>query len=53
MCRARERREDVGGEEGQAEGEVGVREDSEGLDEDVGDGLVTVEMRIELVAAVA
>jgi hypothetical protein len=31
----------VWGEEGQTQGEVGAGEDGEGLDEDVGDGLVT------------
>ena len=40
-------------EERQAEGEVGAREDGEGLDEDVGDGLVAGEVGVELVAAVS
>jgi hypothetical protein len=40
-------------EEREAEGEVGAREDGEGLDEDVGDGLVTGEVWVELVAAVS
>lgn len=35
----------------QAEGEVRAGEDGEGLDEDVGDGLVAGEVRVELVAA--
>lgn len=37
-------------EEGEAEREVGAGEDGEGLDEDVGDGLVAGEVRVELVA---
>jgi hypothetical protein len=43
--------EDVGGEEGQAQAEVGRGEDGEGLDEDVGGRLVAGEMWVELVAA--
>lgn len=39
------RREEVAGE-----GEVGGGEDGEGLDEDVGDGLVAREVRVELVS---
>ena len=38
------------GQEGEAEGEVGAREDGEGLDEDVCDGLVAGEVGVELVA---
>jgi hypothetical protein len=38
------------GQQRQAEGEVGAGEDGEGLDEDVGDGLVAGEVRVELVA---
>jgi hypothetical protein len=40
-------------EEGEAEGEVGAGENGEGLDEDVGDGLVAGEVWVELVAAVS
>jgi hypothetical protein len=40
----------VGGQEREAEGEVGAREDGERLDEDVGDRLVAGEVRVELVA---
>lgn len=42
--------EDVGGEEVEAEGEVWGREDGEGFDEDVGDGFVAGEVRVELVS---
>ena len=38
------------GEERQTQGEVGAGEDGEGLDEDVGDGLVAGEVRVELVS---
>lgn len=38
------------GQEVEAEGEVGGGEDSEGFDEDVGDGFVAGEMRVELVS---
>lgn len=38
------------GEEVQAEGEVRGGEDGEGFDEDVGDGLVAREVRVELVS---
>lgn len=51
MCGRREGREGVDGQQRQAEGEVGAGEDGEGLDEDVGDGLVAGEVRVELVAA--
>jgi len=37
-------------EEGEAQGEVGAGEDGESLDEDVGDGLVTGKVWVELVA---
>lgn len=37
-------------EEGESKREVGAWEDSEGLDEDVGNGLVAGEMWVELVA---
>jgi hypothetical protein len=47
-----EGREGVDGQQRQAEGEVGAGKDGEGLDEDVGDGLVAGEVRVELVAAV-
>ena len=40
----------MGGEEVQAEGEVRGGEDGEGFDEDVGDGLVAREVRVELVS---
>jgi hypothetical protein len=40
-------------EKREAEGEVGPGEDRESLDEDVGDGLVASEVRVELVAAVS
>lgn len=40
------------GEERETQGEVGARKDGESLDEDVGDGLVTGEVWVELVAAV-
>jgi hypothetical protein len=40
----------VWGEERQTQGEVGAGEDGEGLDEDVGDGLVTGKVGVELVA---
>lgn len=52
MCGRGEGCEGVDGQERQAEGEVGAGEDGEGLDEDVGDGLVAGEVRVELVAAV-
>jgi hypothetical protein len=39
----------VAREEREAESKVGAREDSEGLDEDVGDGLIAGEVRVELV----
>ena len=42
--------EDVGREEVEAEGEVRGREDGEGFDEDVGDGFVAGEVRVELVS---
>lgn len=42
--------EDVGREEGEAEGEVGGGEDGERLDEDVGRCLLVGEMRVELVS---
>jgi len=42
----------VDGQQRQAKGEVGAGEDGEGLDENVGDGLVACEVRVELVAAV-
>ena len=42
----------MAGEESEAQGEVGGGEDGEGLDEDVGDGLVTGEVGVELVAMV-
>ena len=38
------------GEKRETKGEVGAREDGESLDEDVGDGLVTGEVGVELVA---
>ena len=38
------------GEERQSQGEVGAGEDGEGLDEDVGNGLVTGEVGVELVS---
>lgn len=44
------RGEDVGREEVEAEGEVRGGEDGEGFDEDVGDGFVAGEVRVELVA---
>lgn len=40
-------------EEGKAQGEVGAGEDGESLDEDVGDGLVTGEVWVELVAGLS
>ena len=40
----------MAGEEGEAERKVGGRKDGEGLDEDVGDGLVTGKVGVELVA---
>jgi hypothetical protein len=46
----RERSKDVCGKERKTEGEVGVREDGERLDEDIGDGLVTCEVGVELVS---
>ena len=49
-CRGRERREDVGGEKGEAEAEVGRGEDGEGLDEDVCDCFVFGGVRVELVS---
>ena len=36
--------------EGETQGEIGAREDGQSLDEDVGDGLVAREVRVELVA---
>lgn len=42
--------EDVRREEGEAEAEVGGGEDGQRLDEDVGDGLFTAEVGVELVA---
>ncbi len=44
------RGEDVRGEQVQAEGKVGGGEDGEGFDEDVGDGFVAREVRVELVS---
>lgn len=44
------RGEDVGREEVEAEGEVRGGEDGEGFDQDVGDGFVAGEVRVELVA---
>jgi hypothetical protein len=41
------------GEERETQGEVGAGEDGERLDEDVGDGLVTGKVWVELVAAVS
>lgn len=38
------------GQERETEGEVGAGENSKGLDEDVGDGLVAGEVRVELIA---
>jgi hypothetical protein len=43
----------VWGEEREAQGEVGAGEDGESLDEDIGDGLVTGQVWVELVAAVS
>lgn len=40
----------MGREEVEAEGEVGGGEDGEGFDEDVGDGFVAGEVRVELVS---
>jgi hypothetical protein len=40
-------------EEREAKGEVGAGEDGEGLDKDVGDGLVAGEVWVELVAVVS
>ena len=40
-------------EKREAEGEVGAGKDGEGLDENVGDGLVASEVGVELVAAVS
>jgi hypothetical protein len=40
----------MAGEEREAEGKVGTGEDGEGLDEDVGDGLILGEVWVELVA---
>jgi len=40
----------VGCEEGEAQAEVGRGKDGEGFDEDVGDGFVAGEVRVELVA---
>lgn len=51
MCGGGEGRQCVHGQQRQAEGEVWAGEDGEGLDEDVGDGLVAGEVRVELVAA--
>jgi hypothetical protein len=42
----------VAREKREAQREVGGGEDGEGLDEDVGNGLVTGEVRVELVAGV-
>ena len=50
MCCGGEGRERVDRQEGESEGEVGAGEDGEGLDEDVGDGLVAGEVGVELVA---
>lgn len=44
------RGEEVRGQEVQAEGEVWGGEDGEGFDEDVGDGFVAGEVRVELVS---
>lgn len=41
----------MGGEESKAEGESGRGEDSQGLDEDVGDGLRLEKVGVELVPA--
>lgn len=45
-----EGREDVGREEVQAEGEVRGGENGKGFREDVGDGFVAEEVRVELVS---
>jgi hypothetical protein len=42
----------VAGEEREAERKVRAGEDGEGLDEDVGDGLIAREVRVELVSAI-
>jgi hypothetical protein len=42
--------EDVRGEEGEAEAEVGRGEDGQRLDQDVGDGLLATKVGVELVA---
>ncbi len=41
------------GEKRKTQGEVGAGEDGKGLDEDVGDGLVTSKVRVELVPTVS
>lgn len=40
----------MGGQKRETERKVGAGEDGQGLDEDVGDGLVTSQVRVELVA---
>jgi hypothetical protein len=40
-------------EKGEAQGEVGAGEDGEGLNEDVGDGLVAGQVWVELVPAMS
>jgi hypothetical protein len=42
----------VAGEEREAERKVWAGEDGKGLDEDVGDGLIAGEVRVELVSAI-
>jgi hypothetical protein len=51
MCCRVEGCEDVAREQGEAEREVRAGEDGEGLDKNVGDGLIAREMRVELVSA--
>jgi hypothetical protein len=46
-----ERCEKMARKKRETEREVGAREDGEGFDENVGDGLVTGQMRVELVSA--
>lgn len=53
MCGGVEGREEMAWKEGETEGEVWAGEDGEGLDEDVGHGLIAGEVWVELVSELA
>jgi hypothetical protein len=52
VCGGVEGRQEVAGEEREAERKVWAGEDGKGLDEDVCDGLIAGEVRVELVPVV-